>query len=49
VLKKACKMSGSATLEWPETLLAEDDSVKRRQIIEGARGVFLLRALMPPV
>ena len=34
-------MSGSATLERPETLLAEDDSVKRRQIIEGARAVFL--------
>jgi Bacterial regulatory proteins, tetR family len=34
-------MSGSATLERPETLTAEDDSVKRRQIIEGARAVFL--------
>ena len=41
MLEKASKMSGSATLERPETLSAEDDSVKRRQIIEGARVVFL--------
>jgi hypothetical protein len=41
-------MSGSATLERPETLTVEDDSVKRRQILEGGARFSLLRALMPP-
>jgi AcrR family transcriptional regulator len=34
-------MSGLATLERSEALSADDDSVKRRQIIEGARTMFL--------
>jgi AcrR family transcriptional regulator len=34
-------MSGLATLERPEAASADDDSAKRRQIIEGARAVFL--------
>jgi AcrR family transcriptional regulator len=34
-------MNGLATLERPEATIADDDSAKRRQIIEGARAVFL--------
>jgi AcrR family transcriptional regulator len=34
-------MSGLATLERPGTVAVDEDSAKRRQIIEGARGVFL--------
>jgi len=34
-------MSGLATLERPPAAPADDDSAKRRQIIEGARAVFL--------
>src|ERR1700688_4096088 len=41
VRRKASNMSGLATLERLPAVAADEDSAKRRQIIEGARAVFL--------